>query len=146
MAYKIWDSVYKIVQNKYKIMIYFSFLKSVLGGRWHAPGMKSPSRTGALDPSSAPFQDLPELGHRNVPNLAFSLPRLSFSRKIGSTYAVENQSWHDRNGRLDGHRYVSIIRQQVVACFRIDASTKFNRSFRIIIDQIFETLSTEKNP
>ncbi len=30
MVYKIWDSVYKIVQNKYKIMIYFSFLKSVL--------------------------------------------------------------------------------------------------------------------
>ncbi len=32
MVYKIWDSEYKIVQNKYKIMIYFSFSKSVLGG------------------------------------------------------------------------------------------------------------------
>ncbi len=32
MVYKIWDSVYKIVQNKYKIMMYFSFPKSVLGG------------------------------------------------------------------------------------------------------------------
>ncbi len=32
MVYKIWDSVYKIVKNKYKIMIYFSFSKSVLGG------------------------------------------------------------------------------------------------------------------
>ncbi len=32
MVYKIWESVYKIVQNKYKIMIYFSFSKSVLGG------------------------------------------------------------------------------------------------------------------
>ncbi len=32
MVYKIWDSVYKILQNKYKIMIYFSFSKSVLGG------------------------------------------------------------------------------------------------------------------
>ncbi len=31
-VYKIWDLVYKIVQNKYKIMIYFSFSKSVLGG------------------------------------------------------------------------------------------------------------------
>ncbi len=31
-AYKIWDLVYKIVQNKYKIMIYFSLSKSVLGG------------------------------------------------------------------------------------------------------------------
>ncbi len=31
MVYKIWDSVYKIVQN-YKIIIYFSFSKSVLGG------------------------------------------------------------------------------------------------------------------
>ncbi len=31
MVYKIWDSVYKIVQNKYKIMIYFSFSKSVWG-------------------------------------------------------------------------------------------------------------------
>ncbi len=37
MMYKIWDSVYKIEQNKYKIMIYFSFSKSVLGGRWHVP-------------------------------------------------------------------------------------------------------------
>ncbi len=32
MVYKIWDSVYKIVQNKYKIVIYFSFSKSVFGG------------------------------------------------------------------------------------------------------------------
>ncbi len=32
MVYKISDSVYKIVQNKYKIMIYFSFSKSVLVG------------------------------------------------------------------------------------------------------------------
>ncbi len=32
MVYKIWDSVYKIVQNKYKIMLYFSFSKSVFGG------------------------------------------------------------------------------------------------------------------
>ncbi len=31
MVYKIWYSVYKIVQNKYKIIIYFSFSKSVLG-------------------------------------------------------------------------------------------------------------------
>ncbi len=31
MVYKICDSVYKIVQNKYKIMLYFSFSKSVLG-------------------------------------------------------------------------------------------------------------------
>ncbi len=38
MAYKIWDSVYKIVQNKYKIMVHFSFSKFVLGGgRWRAP-------------------------------------------------------------------------------------------------------------
>ncbi len=38
MVYKICDSVYKIGQNKYKIMIYFSFSKSVLGGgRWHVP-------------------------------------------------------------------------------------------------------------
>ncbi len=37
MVYKIWDSVYEIVQNKYKILIYFSFSKSVLGSRWHAP-------------------------------------------------------------------------------------------------------------
>ncbi len=34
MVYKIWDLVYKIVQNKYRIMIHFSFSKSVLGGRW----------------------------------------------------------------------------------------------------------------
>ncbi len=43
MVYKIWDSVYKIVQNKYKIMIYFSFTKSVFGGGgvwWHAPRKK----------------------------------------------------------------------------------------------------------
>ncbi len=32
--YKIWDLVYKIVQNKYKIMIYFSLSKSVWGGGW----------------------------------------------------------------------------------------------------------------
>ncbi len=32
MVYKIWDSVCKIVQNKYKVVIYFSFSKSVLGG------------------------------------------------------------------------------------------------------------------
>ncbi len=31
-VYKIWNLVYKIVQNKYKIMIYFSLSKSVLGG------------------------------------------------------------------------------------------------------------------
>ncbi len=31
MVYKIWALVYKIVQNKYKIMIYFSFSKCVLG-------------------------------------------------------------------------------------------------------------------
>ncbi len=39
MVYEIWDLVYKIVQHKYKIMIYFSFTKSVLGGggRWHVP-------------------------------------------------------------------------------------------------------------
>ncbi len=30
--YKIWNLVYKIVQNEYKIMIYFSFSKSVLMG------------------------------------------------------------------------------------------------------------------
>ncbi len=29
-VYKMWDLVYKIVQNKYKIMIYFSFSNSVL--------------------------------------------------------------------------------------------------------------------
>ncbi len=33
----IFDLVYKIVQNDYKIMIYFSFSKSVLWIRWHAP-------------------------------------------------------------------------------------------------------------
>ncbi len=32
VMYKIWDSMYKIVQNKYKIMVYFSFSKSVWGG------------------------------------------------------------------------------------------------------------------
>ncbi len=32
MVYKIWDSLYKIVQNKYKIIIYFSFSKSIWGG------------------------------------------------------------------------------------------------------------------
>ncbi len=31
-VYKIWDLVYKIVQNKYKIMTFFSFSKSVWGG------------------------------------------------------------------------------------------------------------------
>ncbi len=32
MVYKIWNSVYKIVQNKYKIMVYSSFSKSGWGG------------------------------------------------------------------------------------------------------------------
>ncbi len=32
-VYKIWDLVHKIVQNKYKIMKYFSFSKSFWGGQ-----------------------------------------------------------------------------------------------------------------
>ncbi len=38
MVYKIWDSVYKIVQNEYKIMIQFFMLKLHLGGRM-SPGL-----------------------------------------------------------------------------------------------------------
>ncbi len=46
VVYKIWDLVYKIVQNKYKIMIYFSFSKSVRGaGDMHRRSHpKSPKR------------------------------------------------------------------------------------------------------
>ncbi len=32
MVYKIWDSMYKIVQNEYKIMIQFFMLRLHLGG------------------------------------------------------------------------------------------------------------------
>ncbi len=32
MVYKIWDSMYKIVQNEYKIMVQFFMLKQHLGG------------------------------------------------------------------------------------------------------------------
>ncbi len=35
MVYKIWDVVYKIVQNEYKIMIHFFMLKLHLGGGLH---------------------------------------------------------------------------------------------------------------
>ncbi len=35
MMYKIWDSMYKIVQNEYKIMIQFFMLKLHLGGGLH---------------------------------------------------------------------------------------------------------------
>ncbi len=40
LVFKIWVLVYKIVENKCKIMIYFSLSKSIFwegGGRWHAP-------------------------------------------------------------------------------------------------------------